>query len=582
MSTVALEEILAEREHRALRRQKLIFEHQCPVITFTLNLAGPEKRGRLSDFVFGKGVALLKSRLGEPLFYECLSSSAGLCAFFGYREHASVLKKVCMEIEERECGRIFDFDVTDEHETGISRSVPRRCLLCSRPAAECARSREHPLESVVAKTEEILLDFAAGALASDSYCALIDELNLTPKPGLVDKNNSGAHFDMNYALFCKSAAALVPFFRKAVLIGAKSSGLASLEAEGILAEKTMFAATGGVNTHKGAIFLFMLILYGFGKYFADGESPFEAASALAAEKRAAADTHGAEIRAKYGAAGALEEAVSGFSASVLGAELLTEGKAPLRVLFEIMSRTSDTNVLFRGGKAALDFVRQSAAKALLLPDEKLAAESARLDSEFISRGISPGGCADLFALSLFISREFSQNVLKNTVICVKAAYSDLLQIKAMFSALIEKMASEGLFIWDNIYPACAFSEDIAENRLYLLKQGDSLLSVFALGNDLAGSDFPGWESPSAKALFLMRLGVNPLYSKKGFGILSVKKAAAFAKAAGAKYLRLFVAADNVPAIRFYENFGFCRTPGVFRNEIAPAEFIDEYGYELKL
>ena len=161
-----------------------------------------------------------------------------------------------------------------------------------------------------------------------------------------------------------------------------------------------------------------------------------------------------------------------------------------------------------------------------IPSTIITAESARLDSEFISRGISPGGCADLFALSLFISREFSQNVLQSTVSCVKAAYSDLLQIKAMFSALIEKMASEGLFIWDNIYPACAFSEDIAENRLYLLKQGDSLLSVFALGNDLAGSDFPGWESPSAKALFLMRLGVNPPYSKKGFGILSCCKKSA--------------------------------------------------------
>lgn len=582
MSTVTLQEVLAERERRALRRNELIFEHRLPVITFTMNLAGEKKRGALSDFAFGKGAAMLKKRLGEPLFYELFDSAAGLCAFFVYNEHAAVLKKICMELEDSEIGRLFDFDVTDEHGTALSRPVLRRCLLCGRPAAECARSREHPIEQVEAKTEELLLRFAAAELSAGARSALITELYLTPKPGLVDRSNCGAHSDMDCSLFEKSAAAIAPYFEHAVLLGANGAKLALLEAEGISAEKAMFAATGGVNTHKGAVFLFMLLLYGCGSFFLRGENPFDAAAALAAEKSAAKNTHGAKIREKYCISGVFGEAATGFSTAIFAAELLAGGCTPLRVLFEIMARTADSNVLFRGGKAALAFVKESAAAALSLPEEELLAEAERLDREFILRGISPGGCADILALAIFIARELPQSLWQNNVICVSASQNDLCEIKEMFALLIKKMASENLFIWDEVYPACAFAQDIAKNRLYTLRQSGTLRAVFALGTDSDSGAFSGWKKPAAKALFLMRLGVNPSCSGSGFGTAAVKKAAALAKAAGAEYLRLFVAADNLPAIRFYEKCGFCRSDGIFRKEIAPNELLSEYGYELLL
>lgn len=406
MSTVTLFELLSERERRAQKRASLIFEHGLPVITFTLNLAGAEKRSSLSDFVFCAGEKALREKLGNPLHYALFDSPAGLCSFFVYNEHAAVLKNICMVLEDGEAGRLFDFDVTNEHGAALSRSEPRRCLLCGRPAAECARSREHPLEQVLAKANDIMLKFTSKRLALGAHAALIKELDLTPKPGLVDKNNSGAHFDMDYSLFVKSAAALTPYFEHAVLMGAAGAGLPPLEAEGIAAEAAMFAATGGVNTHKGAIFLFMTLLCGIGAHFSGSGDPFSAAAALAAEKSAAQSTHGAAVRAKYAAPGAVGEAAAGFPTAVFAAGLLAKGAPPLRVLFEIMARTEDTNVLFRGGVPALDFVHRSAARALSLPDDFLPAESARLDGEFILRGISPGGCADILALALFIAENF--------------------------------------------------------------------------------------------------------------------------------------------------------------------------------
>lgn len=419
MSSVTLTEILSERERRAQKRAALIFEHRRPVITFTLNLAGAQKRSPLSDFIFCEGEAELRKKLKKPLYYELFDSPAGLCSFFVYDECAALLKNICMELENSGIGRIFDFDVTDEHGAALSRPVPRRCLLCERPAAECARSREHALEHVVARTNEIMLKFAAARLAAGAHTALLEELDLTPKPGLVDKNNSGAHSDMDYALFERSAAAIAPYFEHAVLIGASAAGLPVLEAEGIAAEAAMYAATGGVNTHKGAIFLFMTLLCGCGAYLAcseapaSGITPFSAAAALVAEKPAAANTHGAKIRAEYAAPGALGEAAGGFSAAVFAASLLADGAPPLRVLSEIMARVADTNVLFRGGAPALAFVQQSAAAALLLPDEQLPAEAARLDLEFIRRGISPGGCADILALAFFIAQNLPRALFAN-------------------------------------------------------------------------------------------------------------------------------------------------------------------------
>ena len=86
--------------------------------------------------------------------------------------------------------------------------------------------------------------------------ALQAELDTTPKPGLVDKDNNGAHRDMDYALMQRSIDTLHPYFVKLALLGCADTlpSHTAIRDAGIEAEKAMLAATNGVNTHKGALF----------------------------------------------------------------------------------------------------------------------------------------------------------------------------------------------------------------------------------------------------------------------------------------------------------------------------------------
>ena len=86
--------------------------------------------------------------------------------------------------------------------------------------------------------------------------ALQAELDTTPKPGLVDKDNNGAHRDMDYALMQLSINTLHPYFVRLALLGFADTlpSHTSIRDAGIEAEKAMLEATNGVNTHKGALF----------------------------------------------------------------------------------------------------------------------------------------------------------------------------------------------------------------------------------------------------------------------------------------------------------------------------------------
>ena len=401
--TAEIKEVLAFHDAVSEKRAALIKKYSLPAVTFTLNIAGEKKRSALSDFVFDAELERAGAVLKNAVYEDRIETPAGICAFFVLKEKAAVLKEKCMALEDEKNGRLFDFDVTDENGVCLSREFPRKCLICERPAKECGRNRSHPISEIERKTEEILCAFAAEYLGKRAEAALFEELSLTPKPGLVDRNGSGAHSDMDFGLFEKSIAAIAPFFEEAVMNGFSGGDMESLEEIGTKAESAMFAVTNGINTHKGAVFLFMLLLSAYGKCLKNGGSIFSEVSALAERKELPLSTHGALIREKYGKIGAVYEAKNGFPLVSLGTEMLENGESKLRTLFRIMSLCDDTTVIYRGGKEALDFVKVSAKKALSLPEKELLKESERLDKEFIKRRISPGGSADILALSIFLS-----------------------------------------------------------------------------------------------------------------------------------------------------------------------------------
>ena len=176
-----------------------------------------------------------------------------------------MLKEAACAIEDgTELGRLFDMDVLAPDGGKLDRPTPRTCLICERPAKDCARSRTHTVAELQRRTHELLTEAInthdAQTAASLAVRALLYEVCTTPKPGLVDRVNSGSHKDMDIFTFMSSSAALWPYFAQCVRVGRDTAArpapetLAALRWPGKLAEGTMLSATGGVNTHKGAIF----------------------------------------------------------------------------------------------------------------------------------------------------------------------------------------------------------------------------------------------------------------------------------------------------------------------------------------
>lgn len=239
--------------------------------------------------------------------------------------------------------------------------------------------------------------------------ALRLELDTTPKPGLVDRRDNGAHKDMDYALMSKSISALRPYLTRLAVESAKDIDPVKIKEIGIEAEKAMLKATGGVNTHKGALFCIGLSVaaascLACSTGAVEAYSFKELVSRAASEIPSARGTHGAEAKRSFKAVGALENARAAYP------ELFTdwlpyyrslEGD-PFRchkTLLHIMTTLDDTNILHRRGAEGLAHAEAEAAR--LLEDFSESGLSS-LNKDFIRENISPGGSADMLSLTIFI------------------------------------------------------------------------------------------------------------------------------------------------------------------------------------
>ena len=271
----------------------------------------------------------------------------------------------------------------------------------------------------------------ADGLAELAVTALIDEVTLTPKPGLVDIRSRGSHRDLDWSLMCHSARTLRPTF--AALAGAglevgehlAGEHLSLREAVGAIGrdgEAAMLQTTGGVNTHRGAIWALGLLVTAAAMCPADRASVRVAsrAGALARlpDRHAPGFTGNKGERAchTYGVGGARGQAHAGFPHVVhvalpalrrARASGDAEDAARLNALLAVMAELDDTCVLSRGGAAALSCVQAGAQG--VLASGGAGTRSGRtalhaLERELIARNVSPGGAADLLAAALFLDR----------------------------------------------------------------------------------------------------------------------------------------------------------------------------------
>lgn len=400
---VTLKDILRARDTRADAQRRLLQAHRLPLVSFTMNIAGPVKSSPLIELAFDAGLEALYDALGQPEAAEIIRPATGCEALLVYDRPAAELKAACLALEaSASIGRLYDLDVLDVDGGKLSRPEPRTCLICGGPVTVCSRSRAHGLDAIVDRTNEILADFAAGHLAGLAAKALTEEVRLTPKPGLVDERNNGAHSDMDLPLFLRSIDALTPYFRQITALSLSGADAAALQAAGLEAEAAMFRTTGGVNTHKGALFSFSVLLAALGRYLSDGGDVFAHAAALAAELTPPQDTHGAAVAAHHQVGGARSEALAGFP-TARQASVLLQTHDLLTALLWLMAHTEDTNLYHRGGAEGAAFVKEQAAAILAVPPEQRVTLTQALDDALIGRWLSPGGSADLLALALFLN-----------------------------------------------------------------------------------------------------------------------------------------------------------------------------------
>ena len=263
--------------------------------------------------------------------------------------------------------------------------------------------------------------------------AMLFEVSATPKPGLVDRENCGAHKDMDFFTFMSSSAALHSSFDSMVRAGSELKDapvkklLTKLRECGIQAEKDMFAFTRGVNTHKGMIFTLGMLCGCAGWYEGKGKITADILCSLVSEmcegmcekefadlKEKKSLTKGESVYLKYGYTGVRGEVEGGYQtvrkiSLPLYRKLKKEGHcqndALIHTLIALIANTTDTNIISRHDLNTALYAKKAATEVLetggiYSPEGKLGIIN--LDRAFIGRYISPGGCADLLAVTHFL------------------------------------------------------------------------------------------------------------------------------------------------------------------------------------
>lgn len=262
-----------------------------------------------------------------------------------------------------------------------------------------------------------------GGLAIASLHA---ELACAPKPGLVTPFSSGSHADMDAATFLRSLFALRHYFTAIARAGAADAPFAQLRALGIGAEAAMLRATGGINTHRGAIFSLGLLVAAAARCRRQHSHAVPAAQVCLAVQHWASDfaaapldasSPGQRARLRHGVPGVREQAAAGYpvlrglAIPTLRHALhqgLPRDAALCQTLMQLVAQIEDLNLLHRGGADGLAWAQQQARRFVEGGGafaDGWQARLQRIDEGFVARRLSPGGSADLLACSWFLLQQ---------------------------------------------------------------------------------------------------------------------------------------------------------------------------------
>ena len=455
-SDASRSDLLAARDRRAAligdlgaRRTGDGFPDPPRALVFaSLAIPGPDKSPGGAGVALARGVEVLRLALARhsPEELDRGADALGPWAALAVAAGPEAVKRLAVGLEASlPFGRLLDLDVYGGDWQPADRAAlglpPRPCLVCPEPARECIVLRRHTAAELAARVAAILAPLGPGSCVAASLAAALvrgarEELDLTPKPGLVDRHDSGSHPDLTYDGMARSAELLPLYFDELVAlrgpdcggavagraadIGDAHSGLSACVAAGQRAEVRMQRAAGS-NAHRGLIFLGGLAVLAACDACrdgapADGSELRPRVADLAREfcgLSAPGEEHspGARARREHGVRGVLGEALAGLP-SVFGAGLpayramlAARGdprRAALCAMAALMGCVEDTTALHRGGQAGIERLRADGARlaALLDAGDEPDALLLRWNDDYRRTGLPMGGVADCLALTL--------------------------------------------------------------------------------------------------------------------------------------------------------------------------------------
>ncbi|MCI2061947.1 MAG: citrate lyase holo-[acyl-carrier protein] synthase [Eubacteriaceae bacterium] len=439
---VTPEEVLSCREARASRNALESMIYHKTQICFGLNIAGPVKRFTIADAAFKEERRLIINQLERNdmsiIKDDDYSDSMGSYGVMLTDSNAQDVKLAMIEIEDKSrLGRIFDIDVFTSGGVPVSRSelgqMPRKCFLCGEDARICASRKLHDLKLVQEYTINLIIDYFneqfASYIAALAAKSMIYEVAVTPKPGLVDRMNNGSHSDMNFFSFVDATGALIPYYYRLAKKGFDFDGTAeefmcSIRFEGKEAENDMKKVTGGANTSKGLIFSMGLICAAAGFLYKPGTPPTLKDICKMCSTMCGADiiheltydngakqTRGEKQFRQYSLKGVRGEANSGYDSVRrygLTALMTAQRKgwsindAGVYTLLQLMGKVYDTNIIGRSNFDTNEGIRRMIVDKLEVENissDEVIEFAKELDLKFQKMNISPGGSADLLAIS---------------------------------------------------------------------------------------------------------------------------------------------------------------------------------------
>lgn len=443
-----LERFLKDREERVELQNFLQEEYKRPLVAVRANYPGTDKlepiAQEITDIMSGEIEGYFEGRI---LHREILISLEGKIYLYVIDDEVWEIKRKTVHIEENHIlGRCIDLDVYHADGTGVSRTSlgypKRKCLICDETAFLCARSMRHPHSEI---KEEIYRRYRnyrsflseqreeARYLAMASLKSMVLEVSSSPSFGLVSPHTQGSHRDMDYFTFLDSSFAIERYFEDMA-----SLGYSYLEVDeifrriryiGMEAEENMFGATGGVNTHKGMVFLMGIAVAAAGKALYEGNGLLEMERIIAHMCRdILADfykieekirngekiTHGEKLYMEHGISGVrgvVKDGLKVIFRRVLPSfeEGIEKGyhinDVMTQTLLLLMQELEDSTILYRHDFKTLKEV-QERAKGILKKGGAYTPQGKdmckEVEKEFIDRHISPGGSADLLAVTLFL------------------------------------------------------------------------------------------------------------------------------------------------------------------------------------